>query len=193
MSRTCVGHALPTQIDFDAKETGIDPEPGEMARDKAVQVIDDLARVSRGRDFLPDEAVDAASEQGRSDTMTGHVADAEKELVVVRFEKAAVIASEDVMFLERTATSTRSSRKSRGSMLRWMRCARSHCSALTAGGTTDLVSARGVVADGRVIVAILRFRGRTPARQTKTPSLPARPHRWHRAPPDAARPYGKRL
>lgn len=99
MSRTCVGHALPTQIDFDAKETGIDPEPGEMARDKAVQVIDDLARVSRGRDFLPDEAVDAASEQGGSDTMTGHVADAEKELVVVRFEKAAVIASDDVMFL----------------------------------------------------------------------------------------------
>ncbi len=99
MSGAGIRHTTPAEINLDTKERGVNAESGEMARDKAVQVIDDLARVSRGRDFLPDEAVDAASEQGRSDTMTGHVADAEKELVVVRFEKAAVIASEDVMFL----------------------------------------------------------------------------------------------
>ena len=99
MSGAGICDTTPPEINLDTKEAGVDAESGEMARDKAVQVIDDLARVSRGRDFLPDEAVDAASEQGGSDTMTGHVADAEKELVVVRFEKAAVIASEDVMFL----------------------------------------------------------------------------------------------
>ena len=99
MSRTGIRDTTPPEINLDTKEAGVNAESGEMARDKAVQVIDDLAWVSRGRDFLPDEAVDAASEQGGSDTMAGHVADAQKELVVVRFEKAAVIASEDVMFL----------------------------------------------------------------------------------------------